>query len=124
MSDPDRYCTKSRPYAPMHQTEHLELKRSNRVALTRGSLALVFLLLLSFALFLTMQGEGESTHADTPAPVSDVLSTDPYTLPACTLEDGSEQSLCLWDDGSGDTIVNVAYGNWTYNLTTGKITQY
>ena len=30
--------------------------------------------------------------------------------PQCAEEDGSTQQVCVWDDGTGDTVLNVDHG--------------
>jgi hypothetical protein len=44
------------------------------------------------------------------------------TLPACTQEDGSDSRACVWNDGSGDKIVNLDTGHYSYDVTTGILT--
>lgn len=31
-------------------------------------------------------------------------------LPPCTQEDGTAQSVCVWDDGTGVPVLNVDHG--------------
>ena len=35
-------------------------------------------------------------------------------MAACTLEDGSTQPLCVWDDGTGRVVVNLDFGSAAY----------
>lgn len=50
-------------------------------------------------------------------------------IPACEYEDGSTQQICVWDgrtqgNGRGDVIVNVDWGNWSYNTGENAMTDY
>jgi hypothetical protein len=31
-------------------------------------------------------------------------------VPPCIEEDGSTQAVCVWDDGTGDVVLNVDHG--------------
>ena len=37
-------------------------------------------------------------------------------LPQCTHEDGSTQSACVWDDSTGDTVLNLDHGRYWLTL--------
>ena len=51
--------------------------------------------------------------------------TQKPSLPVCDLEDGyTEMKACLWDDGTGDAVINMDQGRYSYNLTTGKLTDW
>ncbi|GAA4890842.1 hypothetical protein ACFPM3_20145 [Streptomyces coeruleoprunus] len=39
------------------------------------------------------------------------------SAPRCAEEDGSTQSVCVWDDGTGDAVLNLDHG--TYWITLG-----
>lgn len=42
-----------------------------------------------------------------------------YSLSAgtpCAEEDGSTQVACVWSDGSGDTVINLAYGKVWFTI--------
>ena len=53
---------------------------------------------------------------------SDANST--ATVPQCQEEDGSTQQICAWSDGSGDVLVNIDWGHWTYNITEHELTEW
>lgn len=51
------------------------------------------------------------------------------SIPACEYEDGSTQQVCVWDgrnqgNKTGDVIVNVDWGNWSYNLSDNGMTDH
>lgn len=46
-------------------------------------------------------------------------------VPNCQLEDGyTESKACVWHDGTGDTVINMNQGQLSYNVTTGKLTDW
>lgn len=50
-------------------------------------------------------------------------------LPLCKHEDGSTQQVCVWvgkrqGNRKGDTIVNLDWGNYSYNLSDNGMTDY
>lgn len=38
-------------------------------------------------------------------------------MPPCTQEDGSTQSVCVWDDSTGNAVLNIEHG--THWITLG-----
>lgn len=39
-----------------------------------------------------------------------------FNVPECRYEDGSTQDVCVWDDGSGDTVINLDHGRYWITL--------
>lgn len=70
-------------------------------------------------------GEGDSRTPQAPLTLAEYLShTDGYNLPFCHDEDGANQDLCMWDDATGDQLVNMGFGTFTYNMNTGQMIDY
>ncbi|WP_167367992.1 hypothetical protein [Streptomyces agglomeratus] len=36
--------------------------------------------------------------------------------PQCAEEDGHTQQVCVWDDGAGDSVLNVGHGRYWLTL--------
>ncbi|MFG3509636.1 hypothetical protein ACGF5F_29510 [Streptomyces sp. NPDC047821] len=36
--------------------------------------------------------------------------------PQCAEEDGSTQRVCVWSDGTGDTVLNIDNGTYWFTL--------
>lgn len=81
--------------------------------------------LTAVALIAAAFAVGHSTSANSapvsPKPVDLVTST---MIAECEHEDGSNQAVCIHDDGTGDPIVNVDFGAYTYNLKTLEMKAY
>jgi len=57
--------------------------------------------------------------------------SDPFAgIERCVNEGGSgtvgytEQMFCVWDDGTGDKILNIDAGRFEYNITTNTFTDH
>lgn len=44
------------------------------------------------------------------------------SLANCKTEDGHTQESCIWEDGTGYTIINLDYGRYSYNINTAVLT--
>jgi hypothetical protein len=42
-------------------------------------------------------------------------------VPQCAEEDGSTQAVCLWSDGTGDTVLNLDYGKRWITVQRGEV---
>lgn len=51
-------------------------------------------------------------------------STVTEVIPECAHEDGSTDQVCYWSDGSGDQILNMNFGQYTYNITRETLHTY
>lgn len=45
-------------------------------------------------------------------------------IPACELEDGSTQQVCYWHDGSGEAVINLDWGGYSYSPESNTFTDY
>lgn len=100
--------------------------KNSKIAWLQGIVAFLLLLIIAGAIAWQAQPASPATKpVKVPVGVAQPrVVPDAYSLPFCELEDGSTQDLCLWDDETGDQIVNVGYGRWSYNLQTGQVVEY
>jgi hypothetical protein len=73
------------------------------------------------ALGFTVSNAVADSDSDTPKVQTTTVSS---YVPECEYEDGSTQAVCVHDDGTGDPILNVDYGVYTYNLRTNEMKAY
>ncbi len=76
------------------------LKVAKRVSI---GAALIFAAFLTLGFILMATGHG----ADADAPRE--------SIPACKQEDGHGQDVCVWSDDSGDVVVNLDDGRYSYS---------
>lgn len=88
-----------------------------RSAFRNIALTAVSLTALGFA----VSGAVANDTPSTPKPVDLVTSS---MIVECEHEDGSNQAVCIHDDGTGDPIVNVDFGAYSYNLRTLEMKAY
>lgn len=109
---------------PLHRERETTMIKNSKIAWLSGILGLITLLAIVFTLGQAQTSAPSTSHTAALSAAQEIREVDAYTLPFCEEEDGSTQDLCLWDDASGDQLVNLDYGHFTYNLTTGEMITY
>lgn len=112
---------------PMHREREAEMIKNSKIAWISGLTTLIILLVAAFVLGTVQAQATTPSKTDTTASLTlaqYLAHTDGYNLPFCAHEDGSTQDLCMWDDKTGDQLVNMGFGTFTYNMSTGQMIDY